>query len=132
MTTFGSASLNQSNIQIIKCILTIISRYDRVHKDVRMCGAQPDRHPGAWCGAGEYRTAEDTGAYGKARSLQYSGGDMRSEKIAFDVPEDVLAALRMGVKGLEHDMKRFLVLHYFKKKRLSIGQGSEIGWNEQI
>ncbi|MFH1076881.1 MAG: UPF0175 family protein [Pseudomonadota bacterium] len=51
---------------------------------------------------------------------------MRSEKIVFDVPEDVLASLRMGVKGLEHDMKRFLALHYFKNKRLSIGKAARL------
>ncbi|VAX28117.1 hypothetical protein MNBD_NITROSPIRAE03-574, partial [hydrothermal vent metagenome] len=35
-----------------------------------------------------------------------SGGVMKTEKITFNVPEDVLASLKVGVKGLELDMRR--------------------------
>ena len=51
---------------------------------------------------------------------------MKTEKITFDVPEDVLASLKIGVKGLELDMRRFLALQYFKNKRLSIGKAAKL------
>ncbi len=51
---------------------------------------------------------------------------MRTEKITFNVPEDVLASLKVGVKGLELDMRRFLALQYFKKKRLSMGKAAKL------
>jgi len=51
---------------------------------------------------------------------------MRTEKIVFNVPEDVLASLKEGVKGLEVDMRRFLALQYFKDKRLSMGKAAKL------
>ena len=39
---------------------------------------------------------------------------MKTEKIAFNIPEDLLASLKMGVKGLECEMRIFLARHYFK------------------
>ncbi len=51
---------------------------------------------------------------------------MRTEKIMFNVPEDVLASLKVGVKGLELDMRRFLALQYFKKRRLSMGKAAKL------
>ncbi|GBE36145.1 hypothetical protein BMS3Bbin07_00285 [bacterium BMS3Bbin07] len=51
---------------------------------------------------------------------------MKTEKITFNVPEDVLASLKVGVKGLELDMRRFLALQYFKKKRLSMGKAAKL------
>ena len=51
---------------------------------------------------------------------------MKTEKITFDVPEDVLASLKIGVKGLELDMRRFLALQYFKNKRLSMGKAAKL------
>ena len=51
---------------------------------------------------------------------------MRTEKIVFNVPEDVLASLKEGVKGLEVDMRRFLALQYFKDNRLSMGKAAKL------
>lgn len=51
---------------------------------------------------------------------------MRTEKIVFNVPEDVLASLKVGVKGLEVDMRRFLALQYFIDKRLSMGKAAKL------
>jgi predicted HTH domain antitoxin len=49
---------------------------------------------------------------------------MRTEKITFTVPEDILASLKMGVKRLEFDMRKSLALRYFKNKRLSHGKAA--------
>jgi len=51
---------------------------------------------------------------------------MKTEKITFNVPEDLLASLKIGVKGLELDMRRFLALQYFKDKRLSMGKAAKL------
>lgn len=51
---------------------------------------------------------------------------MKTETIAFSVPEDILASLRMGIKGLEFDMRRLLALQYFKNKRLSLGKAARL------
>lgn len=51
---------------------------------------------------------------------------MKTEKIVFNVPEDILASLKVGVKGLELDMRRFLALQYFKNKRLSMGKAARL------
>jgi len=51
---------------------------------------------------------------------------MKTEKIVFNVPEDVLASLKVGIKCLEFDMRRFLALQYFKNKRLSMGKAAKL------
>ena len=51
---------------------------------------------------------------------------MRTEKVVFNVPEDLLASLKIGVKGLEHDMRRDLAKQYFKTKRLSLGKAAKL------
>ncbi|MGR3318031.1 MAG: UPF0175 family protein [Candidatus Anammoxibacter sp.] len=51
---------------------------------------------------------------------------MKTEKIAFNIPEDLLASLKMGVKGLECEMRMFLASHYFKNKRLSLGKAAQL------
>lgn len=57
---------------------------------------------------------------------------MRTEKIVFNVPEDVLASLKVGVKGLEVDMRRFLALQYFIDKRLSMGKAAKLAGMNQF
>jgi predicted HTH domain antitoxin len=37
-----------------------------------------------------------------------------------------VASLKVGVKGLEFDMRRFLALQYFKDKRLSMGKAAKL------
>jgi predicted HTH domain antitoxin len=54
------------------------------------------------------------------------GGNMRTEKIIFKVPEDVLASLKVGVKRLEFDMRRSLALQYFRNRRLSMGKAAKL------
>ena len=51
---------------------------------------------------------------------------MKTEKVTFNVSEDVLASLKVGVKGLEFDMRRYLALQYFKDKRLSMGKAAKL------
>ena len=39
---------------------------------------------------------------------------MRTEKVAFNVPVDILASLKIGARGLESDMRRSLAVQYFR------------------
>lgn len=51
---------------------------------------------------------------------------MKTEKITFDVGEDILASLKIGAKGLELDMRKYLAVRYFKNKRLSLGKAARL------
>lgn len=51
---------------------------------------------------------------------------MRTEKIMFSIPEDILVSLKVGTKAVELDMRLCLALHYFKNKRLSIGKAAKL------
>jgi predicted HTH domain antitoxin len=51
---------------------------------------------------------------------------MRTERIAFNVPVDILASLKIGTGGLEEDMRRSLAVQYYKKKRLSLGKSAKL------
>lgn len=51
---------------------------------------------------------------------------MRTEKITFDVPVDILASLKIGTRVLETDMRRSLAVRYYKKKRLSLGKSAKL------
>jgi predicted HTH domain antitoxin len=51
---------------------------------------------------------------------------MRTEKLTFDVPVDILAALKIGTQALETDMRRTLAVRYYKNKRLSLGKSAKL------
>ena len=57
---------------------------------------------------------------------------MRTEKVAFNVPLDILASLKIGVRGLESDMRRSLAVHYYKHKRLSLGKSAKLAGMNRI
>lgn len=57
---------------------------------------------------------------------------MRTEKIAFNVPVDILASLKIGVRGLELDMRRSLAVQYYKNKRLSLGKSAKLAGMNRI
>lgn len=51
---------------------------------------------------------------------------MRTERVAFNVPVDILASLKIGTRGLESDMRRSLAIRYYKNKRLSLGKSAKL------
>ena len=51
---------------------------------------------------------------------------MRTERVAFNVPVDILASLKIGTRGLESDMRRSLAVRYYKNKRLSLGKSAKL------
>jgi predicted HTH domain antitoxin len=51
---------------------------------------------------------------------------MRTEKITFDVPVDILASLKIGTEGLQSDMRRSLAVRYYMNKRLSLGKSAKL------
>jgi predicted HTH domain antitoxin len=51
---------------------------------------------------------------------------MRTERVSFNVPVDILASLKIGTGGLEADMRRSLAVQYYKKKRLSLGKSAKL------
>ena len=57
---------------------------------------------------------------------------MRTEKVAFNVPVDILASLKIGARGLESDMRRSLAVKYYKNKRLSLGKSAKLAGMNRI
>jgi len=51
---------------------------------------------------------------------------MRTERVTFNVPVDILASLKIGAGGLEVDMRRSLAVQYYKNKRLSLGKSAKL------
>ena len=51
---------------------------------------------------------------------------MRTEKLTFDVPVDILASLKIGTRVLEMDLRRSLAVRYYKNKRLSLGKSAKL------
>lgn len=51
---------------------------------------------------------------------------MKTEKITFNIPDDLLVSLKIGVKGIERDMRQYLAIEYFKHKRLTIGKAARL------
>ena len=51
---------------------------------------------------------------------------MRTERVTFNVPVDILASLKIGTGGLEADMRRLLAVQYYKNKRLSLGKSAKL------
>ncbi len=51
---------------------------------------------------------------------------MRTEKLTFAVPVDILASLKIGTRVLETDMRRSLAVRYYKNKRLSLGKSARL------
>lgn len=51
---------------------------------------------------------------------------MRTERVTFNVPVDILASLKIGAGGLEADMRRSLAVQYYKNKRLSLGKSAKL------
>ncbi|MBA4397337.1 MAG: hypothetical protein C0394_08145 [Syntrophus sp. (in: bacteria)] len=51
---------------------------------------------------------------------------MRTEKLTFDVPVDILASLKIGTRVLEMDLRRSLAARYYKNKRLSLGKSATL------
>ena len=58
--------------------------------------------------------------------------NMRTEKVAFNVPVDILASLKIGARGLESDMRRSLAVQYFKNKRQSLGKSAKLAGMNRI
>ena len=52
--------------------------------------------------------------------------DMRTEKLTFDVPVDILASLKIGTRALEMDLRHSLAVRYYKNKRLSLGKSAKL------
>jgi len=52
--------------------------------------------------------------------------NMRTERVTFNVPVDILASLKIGAGGLEADMRRSLAVRYYKNKRLSLGKSAKL------
>ena len=57
---------------------------------------------------------------------------MRTEKVSFNVPVDILASLKIGARGLESDMRRSLAVQYYKNKRLSLGKSAKLAGMNRI
>lgn len=51
---------------------------------------------------------------------------MRTERLVFNVPVDILASLKIGAEGLESEMRRSLAVQYYKDKRLSLGKAARL------
>ena len=51
---------------------------------------------------------------------------MKTERLTFNVPIDILASLKIGAGGLEADMRRSLAVQYYKNKRLSLGKSAKL------
>lgn len=57
---------------------------------------------------------------------------MRTEKVSFNVPVDILASLKIGARGLESGMRRSLAVQYYKNKRLSLGKSAKLAGMNRI
>ena len=57
---------------------------------------------------------------------------MRTERVTFDVPVDILASLKIGARGLESDMRRSLAVQYYMNKRLSLGKSAKLAGMNRI
>ncbi len=51
---------------------------------------------------------------------------MRTERVTFNVPVDILASLKIGAGRLEADMRLSLAVQYYKNKRLSLGKSAKL------
>lgn len=51
---------------------------------------------------------------------------MKTETIAFEVPQDLLAALKLGVQDLARGMRLLAAIAFFQEKRLSLGKAAEL------
>jgi predicted HTH domain antitoxin len=53
-----------------------------------------------------------------------------TEKIAFEISQDILASLKIGIGDLLQNMRLITAINYFTDKKLSLGKASELaGYN---
>lgn len=51
---------------------------------------------------------------------------MKTETVAFEIPEDLLASLKLGAAELQHDLRLRAAIAYFQDRRLSLGNASQL------
>ncbi|MBC6480530.1 MAG: UPF0175 family protein [Hormoscilla sp. GM7CHS1pb] len=51
---------------------------------------------------------------------------MKTETITFEVPLNLLAALKIGSAELKHQIRLLAAIAYFQEKRLSLGKAAEL------
>jgi predicted HTH domain antitoxin len=51
---------------------------------------------------------------------------MKTETVSFEVPEDLLASLKLGAAALQHDIRLLAAIAYFQDKRLSLGKAAQL------
>lgn len=51
---------------------------------------------------------------------------MKTETVSFEVPEDLLASLKLGAADLQHDIRLLAAIAYFQDKRLSLGKAAQL------
>ena len=53
-----------------------------------------------------------------------------TENIAFEISQDILASLKIGIEDLLQNMRLITAINYFTDKKLSLGKASELaGYN---
>ena len=48
------------------------------------------------------------------------------ETITFEISQDILASLKVGIKDLAKQMRLITAIFYFKEKKLSLGKAAEL------
>lgn len=51
---------------------------------------------------------------------------MKTETISFEVPEDLLASLKLGSDALGQSIRLLAAVSYFREKRLSLGKAAQL------
>jgi len=51
---------------------------------------------------------------------------MNTETVAFEVPQDLLASLKVGTMELGRDIRLLAAIAYFQEKKLSLGKAAEL------
>lgn len=51
---------------------------------------------------------------------------MKTETVSFEIPEDLLASLKLGVAALQLDIRLLAAIAYFQDKRLSLGKATQL------
>jgi predicted HTH domain antitoxin len=52
--------------------------------------------------------------------------------ISIDIPNDLLVTLREQPSALSHDVRLIAALHYFREKRLSLGQAARFAGLKRV
>ena len=51
---------------------------------------------------------------------------MNTETVSFQVSQDLLASLKLGVADLGRDMRLLAAIAYFREKKLSLGKAAQL------